>query len=340
MKLFIENLDKNYEFQILDFLEKYKNDTNFKLQTSGSTGQKKEIYVLKKQLQQSAIATIEALNLKKSDTALLCLHFDFIASKMMLIRAFEADMNLVISKPNADLGALIEKYQISFAAFVPLQIEKIIDSNGIEMLNKIQTILIGGTAISQNLACKLQFCSSNIYQTFGMTETVSHIALRKINEKKPKKYYTILPHIEIKTNAENCLCIKGDVTNNVWIETTDVIHLIDNQNFEWIGRKDFVINSGGIKIHPEELETKIAEVVKLNFVISSLEDEKLGQKIVLVLEQKNKIIDEEKLLLQIKNFLSVYEAPKLIVYLLNLPFLENGKINRLEIKNLIAQQYL
>lgn len=340
MKLFIEILDKNYELIILDFLEKYKNDTNFILQTSGSTGQKKEICVSKKQLQQSAIATIKALNLKKSDTALLCLHFDFIASKMMLIRAFEADMNLVISKPNADLGALIEQYQISFAAFVPLQIEKIIASNGIEMLNKIQTILIGGTAISQNLVAKLQSCSSNIYQTFGMTETVSHIALRKISGNNPPKYYTILPNIEIKTNVENCLCIKGEVTNNVWIETTDVIHLIDNQNFEWIGRKDFVINSGGIKIHPEELETKIAEVLKLNFVISSLDDEKLGQKIVLVLEQKNKIKEEEKLLLQIKNLVSVYEAPKSIVYLLNFPFLENGKINRLEIKNLINQQHL
>lgn len=340
MKLFIEILDKNYELIILDFLEKYKNDTNFILQTSGSTGQKKEICVSKKQLQQSAIATIKALNLKKSDTALLCLHFDFIASKMMLIRAFEADMNLVISKPNADLGALIEQYQISFAAFVPLQIEKIIASNGIEMLNKIQTILIGGTAISQNLVAKLQSGSSNIYQTFGMTETVSHIALRKISGNNPLKYYTILPNIEIKTNVENCLCIKGEVTNNVWIETTDVIHLIDNQNFEWIGRKDFVINSGGIKIHPEELETKIAEVLKPNFVISSLDDEKLGQKIVLVLEQKNKIKEEEKLLLQIKNLVSVYEAPKSIVYLLNFPFLENGKINRLEIKNLINQQHL
>lgn len=340
MILIDETFDKNYINSINSFIEKYKkSDRDFIFKTSGSTGIKKEINVTKTQLFASAKSTIDFLKLTNTDTALLCLNFDFVAAKMMIIRAINAGMKLIVAKPDADLGTIIKKYSITFAAFVPLQIEKIIDENGVELLNNIKNIIVGGASVSEKLITKLQNSSSTIYQTFGMTETVSHIAMRKINEKNTKKYYTILPNIEIKTNAEGCLCIKGDVTKNSWIETTDIVQLIDNQNFGWMGRKDFVINTGGIKINPEEIETKISSIINCNFIISDLKDEKLGQKIVLVLESKKEGYDEKLIIEKINQKLTKYEIPKLILYLDAFPISDNGKTNRLAIKKLITNQY-
>lgn len=334
MKLINETSDVEYLRQIQCFIDEYKkSEAIFTFQTSGSTGIKKNIIITKKQIKASAKATIKALDLQTNYTALLCLGLDFIAAKMMITRAIEANMNLIITKPTANLIAIINRNKIDFAAFAPLQIEKIITSAGIEPLNKIEKIIIGGAAISNILLEKLKNSTSNIYQTFGMTETVSHIALRKINGENASKYYTVLPNIEIKTTFDNCLCVKGEVTNHKWIETTDIIQLIDYKTFDWLGRKDFIINSGGIKINPEELEAKIQPFVAFNFIISSLADDHLGQKLILVIEKEKSISDLN--LNQLTNILPKYEVPKQIYCLEKFPLTESGKINRLEIQKII-----
>lgn len=336
MILIDETYDIDYSNKIYQFIEKFTNsEDGFLLHSSGSTGQKKAFFASKSQIIASAHATIKALELTHKDMALLCLNIDFIAAKMLIIRALETKMGLVIATPNVDLVSILDKYPISFASFVPLQIHKIVAQSGLETINKIKTILIGGAAISQDLKLKLHTSTSAIYQTFGMTETVSHIALRKISGEDTQKYYKLLPNIEIRANNQNCLCIKGIVTQNVWVETTDVVQIIDNQTFEWLGRNDFVINSAGIKMHPEEIEAKLELFFDFTFLISYLDDNLFGHKIVLVIEQVDRLFDEVKIKQVFINNLSKYESPKKILYLAKFPLLENGKIDRLAIKKII-----
>ena len=304
----------------------------FKLTTSGSTGTPKEISISRNAMLSSALKTIAFFNLKKGDKSLLCLNTAFIGGKMMLVRAMEAEMEMYVTPPSSmpltsDLPAQ------DFAAFVPLQLHDILSINKFdEFLNRMKGIIVGGAAISEKLEELCRRLSCPVYSTYGMTETVSHVALKRINSNNPDSCYTTLPGILIGQTKEGCLEISGDVTENRLVKTNDVVRLINKNQFEWLGRKDNIINTGGVKVQIELLERKIEPILKglniyFNFIIASMPDDKLGERIVMVAESN--VTDESKIMEMLKSNLDKYEIPRKIIFCAPFSYTTSGKIDRI-----------
>ncbi len=317
---------------------------NFTIHTSGSTGAPKPIQISRKQMEASAQATAQALNLQKGDTALVSLNTSYIAGKMMLVRGLQIEMDMIIVEPSADpLAIFADKSlirDIDFSAFVPLQLLTILESEqkeaNLRLLNKMKAIIIGGAPVNAILENLLQNIQAPVYATYGMTETVSHIALKKLNGTDKSPYYQALPATEIGIDERDCLTIISPVTNFEKIITNDKVKLVSNKQFEWLGRVDNVVNSGGVKIQIEKVENEVDKVfLELNlycrFVVIGLPDANLGEMLVLVLEQvtvnnSNAIID------LLKQKLTKYEVPKKIIYLSKFPETATHKIDRLKIR--------
>lgn len=303
----------------LDFIKKWQNGQQyFRLHTSGSTGQPKAIELTRVQMQASVKITQNALGLSSENTALICLNTNYIAGTMMLARCLEIGMKAVIVEPSSNpLKSLPDDISIDFAAFVPLQIKTIIDEGYAEQLNKIKKIIVGGAAIEQRLLTDIQKLQSDIYSTYGMTETVSHIALQKLNGANKSDFYELLNGIEALTDDRGCLKICGPVTNHQWIQTNDIVEWQDERHFKVIGRADNIINSGGVKIQLEKVEQAIAALHLLysRFFCWHEPDEKLGQKLILVIENQEDKSLTEKLRTELTKALSKYEIPKKIVFI-------------------------
>lgn len=312
---------KEYNESLYTFLENWYDDTDFiSQQTSGSTGNPKVIELKKSAMRQSASLTSRFFDFKEGQTALICLSPDYIAGKMMLVRAFENNLQVVLTKPENPLE-YPDEIHIDFAAMVPLQVEKCLN----EQPNKtaeIGAIIIGGAAIHSSLEKKLIEHKVNAYATFGMTETTSHIALRHIS--KNASPYIAIGNTTFSVGSENQLVIHAPDLKIEKLETNDVVELIDSRSFHWKGRKDFVINSGGIKFFPEQIERKI-EALNLNrrYFIFSVPDERLGAKIVLCAEGFDEID-----LTQLESVLDKYEIPKKVYYCAQFSETSNGKIDR------------
>jgi O-succinylbenzoic acid--CoA ligase len=301
-----------------------------RVKTSGTTGKPKEITFRKSQAISSAKMTCEYFGLNKNTNTLLCLSTEYIGGKMMVVRAFVSGMNLITVGPSSNPLSGLNK-RIDFASMVPLQVNNILQAE--KTKNKflsISNVIIGGAPVSPLLESMLTNCSNNVYSTFAMTETLSHVALKKLSGKDRTDYFETLPGITILTDDRECLAINAPVLSEDLIITNDVVEIINSTRFRWLGRYDNVINSGGIKIHPEMIEQKLAAFVKhIRFFITSLPDEKLGQKVVMVVEclqnfDINQIIDRAEITL------SKYETPK--EYYRTEIFLETftGKIKKAE----------
>ena len=266
--------------EIYRFLETWFSEDFFiHVKTSGSTGNPKKIKLQKEQMIHSAFATGKYFNLKERTTALLCLHVDFIAGKMMLVRALTLGWHLDVVNPNSSpLKGLKKKYD--FSALVPLQLENSIDS-----LHLIKKIIVGGGEVSRQLQNKLQTLSTNVYATYGMTETITHIAVKKLNnlffqgemtmQGLHEEYYQTLPNVEIYKDARNCLVIVAPKISKNVIFTNDIVQLISDTQFQWLGRFDTVINSGGVKLYPERIEEKLAKIMTSRFLVSGINDKKI-----------------------------------------------------------------
>lgn len=319
----------NYEYNTLNFINDWLSDREtFQLKTSGSTGVPKEIGAPRTLLELSAQNTISFLGLQPSYNALICLNIDFIAGKMMLVRSLVQQMNMFVLAPSLNP---FEVYQedFDFAAVVPLQLEKWLQvQRYVDRINRWKKIIVGGAALSVSLRNKCLSLTPDLYETYGMTETISHIALKNI--KTESFFTTVYDDLCLDIDERSCLKIKGEITGNKWLHTNDIVDLIDHKRFVFKGRADFVINSGGIKISPEEIEVLIAENLKINynFVVSSVPDEVLGEALVLVLERS------EEILLQF-DFLDKYKRPKTIIRLAEFPLTNSGKIDRMKIKKII-----
>ena len=239
----------------LEFMKDWiSGKTLFLLKTSGSTGIAQTVNITRAQIEYSVSLTMDTLKLTSEDQVLLCLAPDFIATKMMLARCLILDMNLVLVQPTTNpFDYISPNTKIDFASFVPLQIRNIIDSGYSNNLRNIRNVLIGGGPISVKMENELLKFKNNIYHTYGMTETVSHIALRKLSNDAVSKYFKCMNGIEIKTNENQCLVIKSAITNHQEVETKDVVELKNLKEFRWLGRLDNLINSGGVKIIPEEV---------------------------------------------------------------------------------------
>jgi O-succinylbenzoic acid--CoA ligase len=317
--------------EIQQFLKSwFSNDDFITLKTSGSTGVPKEIRLQKGQMINSAKATGKFFDLKENTTALLCLPVAYIAGKMMLVRALTLGWHLdVITSNSFPLRGINKRYD--FTAMVPLQLE-----NSLGSINLIKTLIVGGGVVSNQLINKLETIFTQVFATYGMTETITHIAVKKLNNFKNDAYnifqnfyYEVLPNIEIYKDQRNCLVIGAPEVSNDFVFTNDIVNLISNTQFEWLGRFDHVINSGGIKLHPERIEEKLSNIITGRFFVAGISDDKLGEKLVLLVEGKHQT-------LQIKDAnLSKFETPKEIYFVEMFIETETKKIQRKKTLNLI-----
>lgn len=311
-----------FEKLIGTFLLEWLNNEAFILtQTSGSTGMPKKIALLKKDMLLSAESTGSFFSLHSKSTALLAMSPQYIGGKMMLVRAMHLGWYLDYCEPQVEVLLTIQK-KYDFTAFVPLQVSGINDK-----ITNFKKIIIGGAKLNNPIKEDLKKYDSNIFETYGMTETISHIAVKNIKE----DFFKALPSVKLFQDERGCLIIQTPYNNNELIVTNDLINLNSENEFEWLGRIDFVINSGGIKLFPELLEEKIN--LNYRFFISSLPDEKLGEKLILIVEcDKNTDlkIDFSKM--------TKYEIPKEIYYIAQFIETSSGKINRVETMKLIVKK--
>jgi len=312
-----------WKSKVLLFILDWVNDDDFILQkTSGSTGEPKEIQLKKSAMIASAQKTIDFFQLKPNDTAWLCLPIEYIAGKMMVVRAIVGKLNLLISEPSGTPE--IPDRPIDFTAMVPLQIQKLIDSKA--DFTRLRKLIIGGAAINFKLNQLLQTISPEVFATYGMTETCSHIALQRINGEKPDLLFNLLPGISISKNDKGCLLIDAPELTDFPIQTTDLVEIISPTEFRWLGRADNVINTGGIKVSPEVLEKQISQIIGSDCLIIPQQDERLGQKLVLVLEKSSNRTSE--VISQLKKVLEKHLCPKSVCFIDSFPRKDSMKIDR------------
>jgi O-succinylbenzoic acid--CoA ligase len=317
-----------YEGQAGNFLLDWLNEKDYvEVKTSGSTGAPKKIRIKKQFMINSAKATGRFFDLPAKTTALHCLPANFIAGKMMLVRAMVLGWNLDLVLPKANpLDQVFKIYD--FCAITPFQLD-----NSLSRLHLIKKLIVGGGAVSSNLADLVQGVSTEVYETYGMTETVSHIAARRINPRKKKEDpipFTVLPNVSITTDDRNCLVITAPQVAEGTLVTNDVVETLSDKTFIWKGRFDNVINSGGIKLYPEEIEAKLAPIIAHRFFVTSLPDPALGEKLVLMVESEFSETALKTLEKEIKNChkLGEYEVPKKIYFVEKFEETPNGKIHR------------
>ncbi|MBK5195858.1 MAG: AMP-binding protein [Proteiniphilum sp.] len=295
------------------------------LHTSGSTGVPKEITVRKEQMLQSAKMTCDFFQLKKGDKTLLCLPLNYIAGKMMVVRAIYAGLDIYPVEPSGHPLARMT-LPLEFAAMVPLQVYNSLQTGEEKQrLSQIRQLIIGGGAIDEKLEDALKELPNAVYSTYGMTETLSHIALRRINGAEADSYYTPLPGVRLNLSEEQTLIINTQGVADEPIVTNDIAEIRAGGTFRIIGRRDNVINSGGIKVHIEEVERILRSYIKGNYAITSLPHPKLGEAVVLLIEPEADTVAVRK---AVEEYLPRYQQPLHILTVNAVPQTGNGKTDR------------
>lgn len=330
--LFLTFVKEHYPTDYLILKNLFDKEDSLQVSTSGSTGKPKTISISKQAMLHSAEATGEFFDLPAKTSALHCLSSDYIAGKMMWVRAIHLGWHLEVVSPDSN-PLLQTKADFHFAAMVPLQVQ-----NSLVDLHRIKKLIIGGATISYSLEQELKNISTICYQTYGMTETITHIAVRQLSGIKIKQCYKSLSNISLGLDQRDCLTIKAPLLTDEVVVTNDLVNLISSTEFDWLGRYDNVINSGGIKLFPEQIEKELAHFITKPFFIGGLPDDRLGQKLVLLIESNHPVSNIEKQLSKVD--LSKYEIPKEIYYLPAFVFTRNSKINRNDTILQIHQKYL
>ncbi|MRX64607.1 AMP-binding protein [Maribacter luteus] len=302
---------------LLDWID--KNDF-IPVKTSGSTGEPKVIYLKKQHMVNSAKITGAYFDLWPGQSALLCLPGDYIAGKMMFIRSMVLGLELDWVPPSSTPLKDLERCY-HFCAMVPLQLE-----NSLDQINHIKTLIVGGAPVSVALKAKIQDKMTDIYETYGMTETITHVAVKKINN-GVKDCFETLPNISIEKDERNCLVINAPNLNNERIVTNDIVELVSDKEFKWLGRYDNVINSGGIKLLPEQIERKLSSVLDQRYFVTGVPDDLLGQKLILLIEGKNEDTDLSERIKTLAT-LEKHEVPKDIFFVEKFVETVNGKVSR------------
>lgn len=309
-----------------EFLEEWRNESEFiKAKTSGSTGEPKEIHLSKKFVEESAKRTNAFFGIKAGDILHSCVAPDYIGGKMMAVRSEISGAILSWETPsNEPLKTCFLNTSLDLVAVVPSQVPFILSH--LQSLPKIKNLLIGGSAIHPDLRVKIAESNLNAYESYGMTETASHIALRKVA--KTEKPFLLLPEIKIALDNDNCLNIK--FKDGTEIKTNDIAELVSEKEFFIKGRRDNIIISGGKKINPLELESKIFKFIDHPFILKGIPDEKWGEKLTLIIESENNdpSFHGTILLTQLKSVLRPWEMPKEIQIVKRLPLTDNGKLKR------------
>lgn len=301
--------------------------------TSGSTGRPKPLIVEKRRMEASARITCRFLGLSEGDTALLCMPLDYIAGKMMVVRALTCGLRLVSVEPSSHpLAALADPP--TFAAMVPLQVyETLKVPEERAKLARIRHLIVGGGAVSAALEAELQQLPCAAWSTYGMTETLSHIALRRLNGPEASPWYTPFEGVGVSLSPDGCLVIDAPAVCAAPLTTNDCALLSpDGCHFRIVGRKDNTICSGGIKIQIEEAERLLAPVLTDAYMVTWRPDARLGQAVVLLTEAT----DAEAVLAACRRALPRHWVPRSIVHVAALPLTETGKPARQQAR-LIAE---
>ena len=304
-----------------EFIAEWHSDSAYvRVQTSGSTGAPKPMLVEKRRMQNSARITCDFLGLKAGDTALLCMSLDYIAGKMMVVRSLERRLRLLAVEPSGHpLMALADR--IDFAAMVPLQVWNTLQvPEERARLEAIKHLIIGGGAIDEAMADELRAFPNAVWSTYGMTETLSHIALRRLNGPEASEWYTPFPSVSVSLTDEDCLVIDAPEVCAQQLVTNDIADLSADGRFRILGRKDNVICSGGIKIQAEEVERQLQPHLHEPFLISKRRDAKFGEIVVLLTEGS---VDEARQICE--RILTQYHRPRAYVHIDHIPLTETGK---------------
>lgn len=327
---------EDYEKEIGVFLLDWLTDkSTVTVMTSGTTGEPKAVQVNKKAMYASAMATADYFNLSQKSKVLHCLPCQYIAGKMMLVRALVLGLDIHFVKPSATPFENTNEV-FDFCAMVPMQVEASLDK-----LNQAHKIIIGGAPVSEELeeAIVAHFdpLHTRVYQTFGMTETLSHIAVRPISKEAlhQNKFMTV-KGVKISTDGRGCLVVTAPELVSQPILTNDLVTIHHDFSFTWLGRIDHLINSGGVKLIPEKIEKILKDSVKGNFFLTGIADPTLGEKMVLIVEEPQ----EENLMSVLCSLeqLEKYQCPKEIIHVPNFVFTSNGKLRRQKTMNKYLQQ--
>lgn len=295
--------------------------------TSGSTGKPKPMLVEKRRMEASARITCSFLGLKPGDSALLCMPLDYIAGKMMCVRSIVGGLRLIRVEPCGHPLQHLDEVP-TFAAMVPMQVyNSLQDDRELNILKQIKHLIIGGGAISRNLATALRSFPNAVWSTYGMTETLSHIALRRLSGEDASEWYTPFEGVEVSLNQDGCLVINAPEVCAEPLTTNDIAEIDgDGRHFRICGRRDNVVCSGGIKMQIEEIEAKLQAHTDIPLMITKRPDEKFGETVVLLAECN----DMEPLKALCHKWLSKYEVPHDYIYVKRLPLTETGKPARAE----------
>lgn len=317
-----------------EFLAEWHNDSpTVMVHTSGSTGKPKPMLVEKYRMEASARITCEFLGLKAGDTALLCMPLDYIAGKMMVVRALTCGLHLITVSPSGhplSLMGLISS--IDFAAMVPMQVYNSLQvPEERERLMSIKHLIIGGGAIDEAMARELKTFPNAVWSTYGMTETLSHIALRRLSSPDASEWYTPFEGVSLSLNDEGCLVIEAPAVHDGPLVTNDITELSEGR-FRILGRKDNVICCGGIKIQIEEVERLLKPHLPVPFIITKRPDKKFGEQVVLLTESK----DMDVVVDVCQRVLPKYWQPRSFLHVNRLPMTETGKPARKEAERLAA----
>lgn len=314
-----------------DFLTEWRSSSPMvEVHTSGSTGKPKRMLVEKSRMMASARITCDFLGLREGDTALLCMPLDYIAGKMMVVRSLVRGLHLVSVTPSSHpLKDIAEP--LDFAAMVPLQVYSSLQvSEEAERLRAIRHLIIGGGAIDDALEQELRQFPNAVWSTYGMTETLSHIALRRISGDDASLWYEPFDGVEVSLSPDGCLVIYAPDVNPERLVTNDIVELErcpdGKRRFRIIGRRDNVIDSGGIKIQTEEVERLLRPVMPCGYMITKVKDARLGEAVTLLVDGMN-VPDIEKIC---RETLPKHWVPRHILKVDSLPTTETGKPARAE----------
>jgi o-succinylbenzoate---CoA ligase len=334
LNLINKSLLNDNEKKAFSFIEKWFANQDFNFQSSGSTGIPKQFRFTKEEIIWSATQTINYLNLNQEKQHFyICLDTSLVAGAMLLARAILLQADITIVNPSGNpFATLPQNHMYTFCSLVPMQLQQIvINDYEKKVLNQFKNILLGGAPASNSLILTCVDLKPNIWATYGMTETLSHIALRNI---KTESYFKLLPNNEIALSQENTLKIRNTITKNQWLQTNDLVEITTN-GFSVLGRIDFVINSGGFKVNALKVEDEISNyftqqnILPFPYFIGSLPDELLGEKVVLFIEKQNKdSVNFVDLKLYLSKTLKHYEIPKQVQVVDEFYYTPTQKIDR------------
>ena len=316
---------KSTSKEVSSFLVEWFNKNSFvEVNTSGSTGTPKLIQLKKEHMVNSALATGNYFKLPQKTSALLCMSTHYIAGKMMLVRALTLGWDIDVVEAESNPLKNISKIY-DFSAMVPLQLH-----NSLKDIHKIKKLIVGGGVVSNDLLNKIQNIETEVFATYGMTETITHIAVKKLNhchsELVEKSNYVSFPNVKLSIDERGCLVIDAPKVSDEVIVTNDLVEIISVNSFHWLGRFDSIINSGGIKLIPEQIEQKLSKLIKQRFFVTGIKDAILGEKLVLLIEGLETNLSLNKL--KELSTLSKFEVPKEVFYVEKFIETPTKKINR------------